>query len=101
MQDAYAYSSEGRHTLVVDQKREGRLTRCHWAIYRTASPHISRLLVVSKRNERTVPKVVIRCPLSKFELSDQFRFEPQCRMTDYAVCGFRKSDLESNLLAIT
>src|SRR5690348_6044258 len=57
--------------------------------------YISRRLVFSESDKTGVPQVVVRCPPSEFTLSDQHRFQPQCRMPDYAVCIFRNEILEA------
>jgi hypothetical protein len=49
--------------------------------------YVLGLLVVPERDEAAVPQVSVLSPFDKFKLSDELRFQPQCRMPDYAALG--------------
>jgi len=45
---------------------------------------LARVFVISQPGELGVTEMVSACPLQKLDTRNRFRFQPQCRMPDYA-----------------
>lgn len=54
------------------------------------------ILVVPERDEAAVPEVSVLGSFDKFKLPDELRFQPLCRMPDYAVCILGNPILEAS-----
>src|SRR5580704_9768852 len=58
--------------------------------------HLTRLLIIPQRHKPRMPQMIVWSPFPEFELPDQNRLEPQCRMPNYAECVFGDEILKAS-----